>query len=152
MSKARHPIGGRPRPAGQHTGLVETTSKEGMMPRAQGGLGDVLTVTIGDGREAGRPAVPVSASSEDLEVSMWITVGLVRMAAADLTRTRDRSGLSQTDIVNRALTLYEFIDAELSDGAELYMRRDGHQYVIKLLSTMRRKAAPRAGRRRMAPP
>jgi hypothetical protein len=131
---------------------VDTTSKEGMMPRAQGGLGDVLTVTIGDGREAGRPDASVGRPSEDLEVSMWITVGLVRMAAADLKRTRDRSGLSQTDIVNRALTLYEFIDAELSDGAELYLRRDGHRYVIKLLSTMRGKAAPKARRRRMAPP
>ena len=75
------------------------------------------------------------------------------MAAAALEKTRDRCGLTQTDIVNRALTLYEFIDAELDKGAELFMRRDGRQSAIKLLSTMRRKAAaPMTRGRRTAPP
>jgi hypothetical protein len=62
-----------------------------------------------------------------------ITVALVAKAAADLLRTHSRTGLSKTDIVNRALSLYEFIDAELHDGAELIVRRDGHDNLLKLL-------------------
>jgi hypothetical protein len=110
-------------------------------------------MTIGGGWAADAPDAPASGPrGDEPEVSVQITVALVPMAAADLKRTRDRSGLSQTDIVNRALTLYEFVDAELSEGAELYMRRDGRQYMIKLLSTMRRTPEPKTRRRRMAPP
>ena len=62
-----------------------------------------------------------------------ITVALVEKAAADLERTHERARLSKTDIVNRALSLYDFIDAELSDGAELIVRRAGHDNLLKLL-------------------
>ena len=62
-----------------------------------------------------------------------ITVALVDKAANDLQVTHERTGLSKTDIVNRALSLYEFIDAELSAGAELVVRRDGKEHIIKLL-------------------
>lgn len=62
-----------------------------------------------------------------------ITVALVARAATDLLCTHSRTGLSKTDIVNRALSLYEFIDAELGDGAELIVRRDGHDNLVKLL-------------------
>jgi hypothetical protein len=62
-----------------------------------------------------------------------ITVGLVGQAAADLQASHDRTGLSKTDIVNRAITLYEFVDAELRSGAELIVRRDGSDLLVKLL-------------------
>jgi hypothetical protein len=62
-----------------------------------------------------------------------ITVALVARAAADLQATQDRTGLSKTDIVNRAISLYEFIDTELNDGGELIVRRDGKEHLIKLL-------------------
>ena len=62
-----------------------------------------------------------------------ITVSLLEKAAADLRRTIDRTRLSQTDIVNRALTLYEFIDSELSTGAEIIVRRDGKDHHVVLL-------------------
>jgi hypothetical protein len=62
-----------------------------------------------------------------------ITVALVDKAATDLQNTHDRTGLSKTDIVNRALSLYEFIDAELRTGAELIVRRDGKDLLVKLL-------------------
>jgi len=123
------------------------------MLKAQGGFGEMRAITINDGNESGLPGALVSGSPEnELEVSTRINVGLIAMAAAALEKTRNRSGLSQTDIVNRALTLYEFIDAELTEGAELFMYRDGRQYMIKLLSTMRRTAAPMTGGRRVAPP
>lgn len=62
-----------------------------------------------------------------------ITVALVDRAATDLQTTHERTQLSKTDIVNRAISLYEFIDAELGKGADLIIRRDGHDSIIKLL-------------------
>jgi len=41
-----------------------------------------------------------------------ITVVLVSKATGDLARTHGRTELSQTDIVNRAISLYEFLDQE----------------------------------------
>jgi len=62
-----------------------------------------------------------------------ITVVLVSKAAADLARTRVRSSLSQTDIVNRAISFYDFVDEELAHGAELLLRRlDGATYLVDL--------------------
>jgi len=51
-----------------------------------------------------------------------ITVALIPKAASDLQQAVDRTGLSKTDVVNRAITLYEYIDARLSRGAELLIR------------------------------
>jgi hypothetical protein len=54
-----------------------------------------------------------------------ITVLLVPKVAKELAETRKRARLSDTDIVNRAITLYDFIDGELTCGAELLLRRPG---------------------------
>ena len=62
-----------------------------------------------------------------------ITVSLIAKAAADLRRTLARTRLSQTDVVNRALSLYEFVDSELSSGAEIIVRRDGQEHHVVLL-------------------
>ena len=51
-----------------------------------------------------------------------VTVALVPKAAGDLQETVERTGLSKTDIVNRAVSLYEYLDARLSQGAELLIR------------------------------
>ena len=60
-------------------------------------------------------------------------MALVHKAADDLHRVQDRTGMSKTDIVNRAISLYEFIDAELAAGSELIIRRDGTDHIVKLL-------------------
>lgn len=73
------------------------------------------------------------SSSRPTTVGDPITVVLVAKAAADLQITQERSHLSTTDIVNRALSLYEFVDAELKAGAELIIRRDGQDYLVKLM-------------------
>jgi hypothetical protein len=78
-------------------------------------------------RNANLPANPPVATAGR------ITVALVGKAANDLQVTHDRTRMSKTDIVNRALSLYEFVDAELSEGAELIVRRDGKDHFIKLL-------------------
>jgi len=72
-------------------------------------------------------------SSRPTTVGDPITVVLVAKAAADLQITQERSHLSTTDIVNRALSLYEFVDAELKAGAELIIRRDGQDYLVELM-------------------
>jgi hypothetical protein len=76
-----------------------------------------------------RPAT----SPAPLPVLERITIPLIEKAACDLRITHDRTGLSIIDIVNRAISLYEFVDAELSVQAELIVRRDGKDHLIKLL-------------------
>jgi hypothetical protein len=51
-----------------------------------------------------------------------VTVALVPKAAGDLQQSVERTSLSKTDIINRAVTLFEFVDSRLSDGAELLIR------------------------------
>jgi hypothetical protein len=48
-----------------------------------------------------------------------ITVALIPKAAADLKKLTDRTGLSKTDITNRAITAYEFIEAQTRAGKEV---------------------------------
>jgi len=62
-----------------------------------------------------------------------ITVALIDKAAADLQSTHERTGLSKTDIVNRAISLYQYIEAEIEAGGELMIHKDGKDYFIKLL-------------------
>jgi hypothetical protein len=58
-------------------------------------------------------------------VTMKITVGLIGKAARDLRRTQQRSGLGFADIVNRAVSLYEFVDSRQAAGDQLLLRRGG---------------------------
>ena len=51
-----------------------------------------------------------------------ITVALIPEAAEDLQRLQDLTHLSKTDIVNRAITLYEFIEAQLRNGNDILIR------------------------------
>ena len=56
------------------------------------------------------------------QVADCIAIVLIPQVKADLQRLQARTNLSQTDITNRAITLYEFIDAQLSAGRELLIR------------------------------
>jgi hypothetical protein len=51
-----------------------------------------------------------------------LNVILIPKAQGDLQKLRDRTELSRTDIANRAITLYEFVDAQLRAGNELLIR------------------------------
>jgi hypothetical protein len=77
--------------------------------------------------------LPSSPDSRTVPAVDRITVALVAKAASDLQNVHERTRLSKTDIVNRAISLYEFVDEELSAGAELVVRRDGQEHLIKLL-------------------
>ena len=78
------------------------------------------------------PAAPPAA--ERVAVIERITVALLPKAATDLAKTRKRRGLSKTDITNRALSLYEFIDAALDAGSEVIVRdKAGNVQSVHLL-------------------
>jgi hypothetical protein len=62
-----------------------------------------------------------------------ITVSLVPKALAGLQKTHDRTRMSKTDIINRAVSLYELIEGELTDVAEVIIRRDGRDHYVKFL-------------------
>jgi hypothetical protein len=51
-----------------------------------------------------------------------ILVALIPRVVQDLQRLQDQTSLSMTDIVNRAITLYEFIEAQRSAGHALLIR------------------------------
>ena len=48
-----------------------------------------------------------------------VTVILIPKAEADLRRLQERTNLSRTDLTNRAISLYEFFDAQLRAGRDL---------------------------------
>jgi hypothetical protein len=64
-----------------------------------------------------------------------ITVALIPPAAEDLQHLQDRTGLSKTDLVNRAVSLYEFINTQLEEGRDLLIRDNeaNETQVIRLM-------------------
>jgi hypothetical protein len=75
------------------------------------------------GEKVARPKQPSSPSPQP--TTERITVALIPKAASDLQSLQERSGLSKTDLVNRAISLYEFIDAQLREGKEVLIRDPG---------------------------
>ncbi len=51
-----------------------------------------------------------------------ITVALIPKAVEGLAHLVATTGYSKTDIVNRAITLYEFIESQLQAGNDLILR------------------------------
>lgn len=75
-----------------------------------------------------------SATAPERQAAERITVALVPKAAADLEASRARSGLSKTDVVNRALSLHEFITGRIAAGDELVLRAgDGTAQLVHLI-------------------
>ena len=52
----------------------------------------------------------------------YITVALIPVAGDDLRHLQGWTGLSRTDLVNRAITLYAFVDTQLKAGRDLLVR------------------------------
>jgi hypothetical protein len=63
-----------------------------------------------------------------------LTVALIPKVESDLQKLRDRTNLSRTDITNRAITLYEFVDAQLRAGNDVQIRdqRTGKVQKVRL--------------------
>jgi hypothetical protein len=51
-----------------------------------------------------------------------ITIPLIPAVAGDLQRLQERTNLSAIDLANRAITSYEFFDAQLQSGHDLIVR------------------------------
>jgi hypothetical protein len=64
-----------------------------------------------------------------------LTVALVPQVKTGLQNLQNRTNLSPTDIVNRAVTLYEFIEAQLSAGRELLIRDERTGEIRRVLIT-----------------
>ena len=64
-----------------------------------------------------------------------ITVALIPQAAQNLQDLQDRTSFSKTDLVNRSITLYEFIDAQLRAGNDLIVRdkKTGETQLVRFL-------------------
>jgi hypothetical protein len=64
-----------------------------------------------------------------------ITVALIPKAVADLQELQDRTSLSKTDLVNRAISLYEFINEQTEGGQDLLLRdkKTGETQLVRLL-------------------
>ena len=62
-----------------------------------------------------------------------ITVTLTPRAGDSLRRLQDRTGLSKTDIANRAIILYEFIQDQAAAGADIVLRNGAEDAIVYLL-------------------
>ena len=63
-----------------------------------------------------------------------ITVGLICKAMDGLQTLKDRTGLSKTDIVNRAIPLYEFVSDQIDAGHDVIIRNaeSGEIQILRL--------------------
>jgi hypothetical protein len=86
-------------------------------------------------KNAGSGTDPVIADTARPPAVERITVALIPKAGEDLQRLQDRTSLSKTDIANRAITLYEFIDAQMRAGRDILIRDNetGETQVVRLL-------------------
>ena len=76
----------------------------------------------GGGSAAQEADVREPQTAVDQRAPDRITVALIPGASADLQRLQERTGLSKTDLVNRAIHLYEFIDSQLKAGKSLSVK------------------------------
>lgn len=79
------------------------------------------------------------ADKEDEEIQRLaterITVALIPKAADDLSRLQSATGLSKTDIVNRAISLYEFLQTQIDADNDFVVRdrKTGESQLVKFL-------------------
>jgi hypothetical protein len=77
---------------------------------------------MGTAEEQGRPAVVER-----------VNVALIADSAAALGRLQARTGMKKVDIVNRAVQLYEFLEAQMREGRELVVRdENGVDRIVKV--------------------
>lgn len=64
-----------------------------------------------------------------------VTVNLIPRASDALQRLAELTGDSKTDIINRALHLYRYVEETTSNGGEIYIRepKDSEPRLLKML-------------------
>jgi hypothetical protein len=72
---------------------------------------------------------------EEIPQADRITVALIPQSADHLQALQGRTGLSKTDIVNRAISLYEFVDSQMRADQDLIIRdkKTGETQLIRFL-------------------
>jgi hypothetical protein len=74
-----------------------------------------------------------TAADQSPAVVERINVALAAEAAESLDKLQSRTRMKKVDVVNRALRLYEFIDAEIRAGNRLLIRDENEKdYLVKL--------------------
>jgi hypothetical protein len=87
-----------------------------------------------------------------------IAVTLIAKAREDLRLLQERTSLSKTDLANRAIILYQFMDDQLRSGHDIIARNQatGETRLVKLIAAPEGQAAAagpaQTGRGRAAPP
>jgi len=83
-----------------------------------------------------------------------MTVILISQARDDLSQLQERTNLSQTDLANRAISLYEFFDARTRAGYDMIARdrSTGKTELVQLIDAPGRTSAARGPRLRKAGP
>jgi hypothetical protein len=62
-----------------------------------------------------------------------VNVALITEAVEAIGKLQERTGMKKVDLVNRALMIYEFIDAELRAGNQILLRdREGRDQLVKI--------------------
>ncbi len=73
------------------------------------------------------------AASERPAVVDRVNVALIAEAVEALGRLQERTGLKKVDLVNRALLIYEFVDAEMRAGNKVLLRDpEGRDQLVKI--------------------
>jgi hypothetical protein len=73
---------------------------------------------------------------EQLQVaSERITIGMIPRVTGELEQLRAISGMSKTDLVNRAISLYSFITKQLQAGRQIVIRdpQTGEHELVHLI-------------------
>jgi hypothetical protein len=78
---------------------------------------------------------------------------LIPSAQDQLRRLEERTNLSRTDLANRAITLYEFFDAQLREGRDLVSRdnKTGDTQLVRLIEAPAGQATTAATRDHRTP-
>jgi hypothetical protein len=63
-----------------------------------------------------------------------MTISLIPRTAKELEQLHEKTGLSKTDIMNRAISLYAFVTEQMDSGKDLVIRdpQMGEQQLIQL--------------------
>ena len=77
---------------------------------------------MGTAKEQSRPAVVER-----------VNVALIADSVTALGKLQARTGMKKVDIVNRAVQLYEFLEAQMREGRELVVRdENGVDRIVKI--------------------
>jgi hypothetical protein len=93
-------------------------------------------MTASTGKSAsGEDVARTPRTERNTQPAERITVALIPKAGEDLQRLQERTSLSKTDITNRAITLYEFIDAQMRAGRDVLIRdsKTGETQLVRIL-------------------